>query len=268
MNFLYDLPDWLMGVCIVGAIVLLSFAFYFPAHTAWRRPFSDDEKNAAMTALQVIATINSLLLAFVAVSVWQSFDEADAAVVHEANTVSQLARDLAVFDSAQSLDARRTLREYAEMVVTVEWRDMGRGESNAQAWDAFDQIYVAVGTLEPDTPRREALLPEIWTRANDLLDHRRTRIHTSESEVPTTLWMVVLIGTALTIGTTVVLSPTRFNLWTIGLLAASMGLVFYLVVTMDRPFAGERNIGPEPFRVAIENMARWDAHFAHKPAGR
>jgi hypothetical protein len=46
-----------------------------------------------------------------------------------------------------------------------------------------------------------------------------------------------------------------------------MGLVFFLLVAMDRPFAGEESIGPGPFRVAIENMQRWDARFT-SPAER
>jgi hypothetical protein len=61
-----------------------------------------------------------------------------------------------------------------------------------------------------------------------------------------------------------VLSPTRFNLTIIGLLALSMGLVFYLIVAMDRPYAGEQSISPAPFQLAVENMDRWDAEIAHK----
>lgn len=268
MLFLYDLPDWLMGVCIVGTIVGLSYACYFLIHRLWRRSFTDDETNVSMTVLTVIATITSLLLAFVAVSVWESFNAAEDAVVNEANSVSELARDLAIFDSAQSRDARRMLREYAEMVVNVEWRDMQRSESNREVWNNFDRMFLTIGNLEPDTPRRAALMPEIWARANDLLDERRTRLHTSESAVPLTLWAVVLLGAALAIGTTVVLSPTRFHFWIIGLLATSIALVLYLVVAMDRPFAGEQSIGPEPFHLAIENMKRWDAEIEHSSAGR
>src|SRR6478672_6502881 len=83
-------------------------------------------------------------------------------------------------------------------------------------------------------------MPEIWATANDVLNERRTRLHTAEAAVPLTLWAVVLIGSALTMGTTVVLAPTRFHLWIIGLLATSIGLVFYLIAAMDRPFAVSR----------------------------
>ena len=40
------------------------------------------------------------------------------------------------------------------------------------------------------------------------------------------------------------LSPSRFSFWVIGLLAMSMGLVFFLIVVMDRPFTGDESISP------------------------
>ena len=48
------------------------------------------------------------------------------------------------------------------------------------------------------------------------------------------------IGTFLTITTTYVLAPSRFNVWMIGTLAFSIGLVFFFLIAMDRPFAGEQ----------------------------
>jgi hypothetical protein len=263
MLFLYHLPNWLMAVCIVGAVVALVFPGYVLIHRLWRRSFTEAETNVSMAVLTVIATIYALLLAFVAVSVWQSFGAAETAVVNESNSVGQLARALSLFDSPQAREARGTLREYADVVVTVEWPDMRRGQSSTEAWDAFDRMFHAVGQLEPDTPRRAALMPEIWSAANDVLSERRTRLHAADAKVPFTLWMVVLIGSALTIGTTAVLSPSRFSFWIIGLLAMSMGLVFFLIAVMDRPFTGEESIGPAPFLTAIENMDRWNAEFAH-----
>ena len=259
--FLYSLPGWLMAVCIVSTVVVLAYPGYFLLRRMFRRSFTERETNVSMDVLTVIATIYALLLAFVAVSVWQSFGAAETAVVNEANSVGQLARDLAIFDTPESQYARRMLRDYADVVATVEWHDLQRGQSNTAAWNAFDRMFHAVGELEPDTPRREALMPEIWANADDVLNERRTRLHTAEAAVPPRLWAVVLIGSALTIGTTVVLSPTRFHLWIIGLIAMSMGLVFYLIAAMDRPFAGEQSISPAPLQLAIENMDRWDAAF-------
>ena len=85
---------------------------------------------------------------------------------------------------------------------------------------------------------------------------------TSQAEVPGTLWTVVLLGTFLTMIVTVVLPPSRFNVAMVGALMLSIGLVFYFVVAMDRPFAGKESISPQPFEIAIVNMERWDSIIA------
>jgi hypothetical protein len=259
MLFLYNLPNWLMGMSVISLVVALAYAGYFAFHGIWNPSLTDEDKGVAMTVLAVVATINSLLLAFSAVSVWEAFQQADAAVVQEANNVSALARDLAIFDSTQSRTTRGMLRDYASQVVQVEWIDMQHGKANPEVWNQFDRMFLTIGAIEPDTPRRVAMLPEIWARTNELLKQRRSRLYTSESEVPGTLWAVVLIGTALAIATTFVLPRTRFNVLMIGALALSHGLVFYLIIAMERPFAGKESIKSEPFTVAIGNMDRWDA---------
>jgi hypothetical protein len=262
MLFLYNLPAWLLGICIVGPVLGLSFAGYFLFHRIYRPTFTDDDKFVALTMLGVIATINSLLLAFLAISVWEAFGAAETAVAQEANTIGELGRDLAVFDSRESREARQLLRGYTEKVVNVEWREMAHGDSSAEAWTSFDHMFQSLGRLAPDTPRRVALMPEIWARTNELLKQRRSRLSTTEAAVPGTLWAVVVIGAVLTIAVAFVLMPTRFNLTMLFVLAFSTGLVFFLIIAMDRPFAGTESISPEPYDSAIENMQRWDTEFA------
>jgi ABC-type branched-subunit amino acid transport system permease subunit len=143
---------------------------------------------------------------------------------------------------------------------------MRRGQGSAAVWDRFDRMFAAVGALEPDTTRRQVLMPEIWARTNELLKQRRTRLHASDSEVPLTLWLVVLIGTALTIGSMFVLPPTRFSFAMIGMVAVSSALVFHIIAAMDRPFAGEESVSSAPFESAIENMKRWDSEIVKQPA--
>ncbi len=259
MLFLYDLPNWLMGVIVIGAVLVGSFAGYFLFHRLFRPAFTDDNKAVALVVLTVIATLNSLLLAFSAIDVWEAFGAAESAVVQEANTISELGRDLAVYDSRESRDVRGLLRDYTEKVVAVEWLDMQQGQANIDVWNRFDRMFLKIGTLEPDTPKRVILLREIWARANELIKMRRSRLFTSESAVPGTLWAVVLLGATITLVATYVLPPTRFHGWMVGLLALSLGLIFFLIVAMDRPFAGKESVSPEPFTQAIMNMQRWDA---------
>ena len=262
MDFLYDLPNWFLGALISGVAVAISLGGYLLFCRFFRADFTADDRSLAMSVLAVVATINSLLLAFSAVSVWESFGSAEDAVVREGDTIGELARDLAVFDSVESRKARDTVREYTQLVVEKEWDDMRAGNANQDAWLASDDIFRAVGRLEPDTPKRQALLPEIWARTNEMVAHRRDRLHTSQSEVPTTLWIVVLTGTMVTVLTMFVLPRTTFNAVMIAALALSLGLVFFFIVAMDRPFAGRESISHGPFDAALDNMRRWDATTA------
>jgi hypothetical protein len=73
MLALYDLPHWIIGVGIVSTVVALTYAGYFTVRRAWSPVLTESNTTVAMSILAVIATVHSLLLAFAAVSVWDSF---------------------------------------------------------------------------------------------------------------------------------------------------------------------------------------------------
>jgi hypothetical protein len=265
MMFLYDLPNWLMGVLIVGSCVAFVLTAYFVFKKLVPGTFSDTQVSTSIGLVSVVATVMSLLLAFSAVSVWEAFNSADMSVTNEANDVSMLARDLASYGGEEALKTRSALREYATIVVHDEWQLMARKGHSEKAADQIDLIFHLAAKIESHSERDTVLLHEIWDRINQLTKHRRERLHISESEVPTTLWVVVLLGTTLTFLFTFVLPATRFNITLICGLAAAIGLVFFFIVAMDHPFAGKESISHEPFDSSIENMDTWDAHEKVEP---
>lgn len=255
---LYDLPNWLFGILICGGWVVIGLAGYVVFQRVCRAQFAEAERNLAIALLAVIATVNSLLLAFSAVSAWESFGSADRAVHGEATAISTLGRDLAVFGSPESNHARERLRTYAKNVVEQEWPDMRSGRANDSTWTAMDNMFRAVGNIKPAVPREVALMPEIWARTNELVRFRRERLYAGEAQVPGTLWAVVTFVTFLTIMATYVFPRTAFNLVAVAVLSGSLGLVFFFIAAMDRPFAGKESIGPEPIESSLAKMDKWD----------
>lgn len=253
---LYDLPNWLFGLLISGGWVMAGLAGYVVFHRFCRTSFSSDEKALATALLAVVATVNSLLMAFAAINVWEDFGEADGAVLGEGITLVALGRDLEAFDSAQSRRAGDLLKVYARAVVEQEWPLMRAGRAREASWAAFDDMFRAVGAIQPAQPREMVLMPEIWSRANELIKFRRARLYASDAQVPITLWAVVVVGTLITIVTTYVFPRTPFNLVAVGLLSWSLGLVFFFVAALDRPFVGKESIGPEPILEALRAMER------------
>ncbi len=257
MLFLYDLPNWMMGVLIVGACMGVMVGGYLLIRRRIRTVFTDAQVGAALAFLGVLATVTSLLLAFSAVSVWESFNTAESSVTAEANEAAQLARDLAVY-GPEAFPTREALRGYLRLAVDKEWPLLTRAESSAEAWNQLDEIFREAARIEPTSPRQEVLMGEIWARINALTRSRRDRMHASQASVPGTLWTVVLAGSVLTFAMTLVLPLSRFSVTLVACLAASMGLVFFFIVAMDHPFAGAEAVGSGPLQSTLANMQRWD----------
>lgn len=262
MMFLYDYPNWLMGLIVVGTVLVAVLTSYFIFRKIFHWDFSESQISSSMGLVGIIATIVSLLLAFSAVSVWDSFNDADNSVTNEANDGSMLARDLASFGGPEATKTRAALKEYLQIVVNEEWPAMQQGGTSEKAWKQLNVIFEDANAIESKPGREQVILGEIWQRINELTKHRRDRIHASQSEVPQTLWTVVLLGTALTFLFTFVMPVTRFHLALISGLALAMGLVFFFIVAMDHPFAGKESIGHDAFDSTITNMTKWDENVA------
>lgn len=271
---LYDLPHSLMGPLICGTWLLIGVGGYLAFHRVCRTVFAEGEKNLAVALLAVIATVNSLLLAFSAISAWEAFGSAEKAVRGEAVTIGALARNLAVFDTTESHAARDLLGGYTRIVLDEEWQAMRRGQKSDATWTAFEKVFTNIGQLHPSAPHHATLMPEIWVLTNELLKYRRERLYESEAGVPSALWIVVVVGSLLTIATTYVFPRTAFNTIAVGMLSLSLGLVFFFIVAMDRPFCGTEGIRPAPIEATLVKMEHWNevmrksAAVTPTPAGK
>ncbi len=257
--FLYDLSNGVLGALFAVGWMTAGVGGQAVFQRLCGVSFSETDKSLATAVLAVIATINSLLLAFTAVAVWEAYSEATRAVSGEASAMGELGRDLATFGTPPALQARERLKDYAEVVIEQEWPAMRREEQSTLARHAFDRMFRTVGELQPTTPREVALMPEIWARTNELVKLRRDRLGTVKDQVPETLWTVVFLGTLLTLLPTYVLPRSRFSQSAIAMLSLSTGLMFFFIVAMDRPFAGKESVSPEPFESMLQDMAAWDA---------
>lgn len=256
---IYDLPNWLLGLGLVLMWVVLGLGAQAAFPSRWRERATESDRNVALASLGVIATINSLLLAFSAVSVWDSFSAAEQAVSREATAMAQLGRSLAVYGTPEARLARERLRGYGRSVVGKEWQAMQHDDPSQTTLDAFDDFYRSLGDLRPSTAAETALVEQMWGQANDLLTQRRARLEASNGKVPVTLWVVVLVSSLLTLAPVAVLPVTGCTRSAFVVLAVALGLVFHFVAAMDRPFLGTERVTAEPIESALANMQRWDA---------
>src|SRR5206468_2087773 len=83
----------------------------------------EQHNDVAGFIIAVIGVLYAVLLGFIVVVMWQQFDEATKTAATEAELLSPLYRDAAVFPDDTGR-IRADLRRYAENVVTREWDTM------------------------------------------------------------------------------------------------------------------------------------------------
>lgn len=257
VSLLYNLPSIYQALLIVGVTVFSAFAGYAIVRRLRWLTVDAEQRSLSLTMVSIITTINSLLVAFAAISVWGNYNDADQAVAAEANSTSELARDLAAFDTPAAGVAARDLRTYVLQVIHTEWPSMQQRQlADPDTEACFNSFFASVNRLEPATLRQVVLLQEILKRANEMVKFRQQRLQKLVVSMPLTLWAVILIVSATSFVLLYVLPPQPFYVFLLGSWASTLGLAFFFIVAVDHPFAGEFSVTPDALQQALDKLVQ------------
>jgi hypothetical protein len=206
--------------------------------------------------LAVVGVVYAVLLAFVVVIVWQQFDAARAEVDREATIVLALYQDAAALDGLGP-DARPQIRRYAELVVEDEWPQMAKNQRESRRTeDGLNEIWTAFRAMEPRTDNEVAFYDAAVRSLHELSEVRRARIANSSSELLTALWAVLIAGGIISVAFTYFFGVRNLaaQALMVSALAALIGLVLALILSLDLPFTGGASVSPDRMRDAIEEF--------------
>ena len=104
--------------------------------------------------------------------------------------------------------------------------------------------------FEPKTAGQQILHAEAMHEYNEVVGLRRKRIHAIHAELPSVMWSVVLQGAALVIGVTYLLRVQHTIQFVLtGCLAMFIGLVVFVIASLDRPLSGPLAIDSKPYQL-------------------
>jgi hypothetical protein len=255
-DWIYSIPTWLSGSIIVfGAVAtsllaLACFHRFVPAEL--RRAHND----VAGFILAIVGVIYAVLLAFIAVSTWEEFNKAQDSADLEADMVDNLYVDSAGLPPALSFLIQQRLREYSRIVVAREWPAQRAGRLSIEGWKPLYQLNTAISKFRSSEGTAAALDAEVLHTANDLYRARRDRLVASTSKIPDVMWVITLLGGALTVGFSFLFGVPDFRLQLLmtGLLAASLTLVIVLIVAFDCPFRGDLSVSSDVYSRLFERV--------------
>src|SRR5215467_3215869 len=119
--WILQLHTILAGVVVVGISIGLSVLALAVFHLAVPHRIREAHNDVAGFTIAVVGPIYAVLLAFIAVAVWENFGRAEELIRREANLVGNLYRDTVGLPAQTAADLRHDLFVYAETVIQDEW---------------------------------------------------------------------------------------------------------------------------------------------------
>jgi hypothetical protein len=245
-----ELGGILVGVAVGVAALLYAVQVLVPHGI--RREHND----VAGFVYAVLGVLYAVMLGFVVVNEWESLEAVRSNTFTEANELGSLYWNSRALPPAQGRALEKTTKDYANVVIDHEWSLMDKGESSPQATQLVYTMRDEVNALPTNTPRAEAIFEQSLEHVNNLAAARRQRIDESSESVPNILWVVLILGSVLTVGYSFLFGLANF--WSHLLIAAPLGVMVVLVLIvidqLNHPFGGMVAVEPDAFHIFLDRL--------------
>jgi len=249
-SFVDAVPALVLVLLVVGAtlgVVLLGVWTVRRWIPATRDGF---DAEVSSQVLGVVASLFGLLLAFVIVIEFQSFNDAGDSVQTEADDLGAIVRDSYVFDGPGGAAVRRAIGRYVRVVVDEEWRLMRQGEESPAAWTSLDGVFAAMQAYQPVSSSQSAFYEDAVRHLNSVLEARSNRLSASDgNDLPLLVAALVVVGATVILGyaTLVGSRSSAFHAIGAGSIAVVVGFSLVVLLSLQFPFSGNLAISSQPF---------------------
>jgi hypothetical protein len=250
-------PIWLLGLLLIVAVPAAAVGIQFLVRRWWPRLAEGDHNDVAGFIIAIVGVIYAVLLAFVVIVSWEEFSQAEDLVGQEASALRGLYRETVAFPPEVRDRIEGDVLAYARSVVDQEWPAMSRGEPGDPAVAAsLDRMAEHLAALPTDTPIQQAYIGVEADRFGELVSFRSQRLDYVEQGLPPVLWVALVFGALLTIGFAMIfgLRSTGLHMIMTGSLAALIGVLLFVAVAIDHPFAGDVSVDPAPLVRVLDDF--------------
>ena len=259
-EWLFDIPLWIAGLVIIGTLcgfavvgLLLVRRRLLPR---LRVQAEDSEFTGAM--MQSVMVFYGLAVALIAVTVFQTYSETSKVVTGEATAINVLYRDVTSYPDPIRLELQNDLREYTDQVIHHAWPLQQRGQIPKLGIEHMTRLQAALIKFEPTTEGQKILHAETLRAFNQLIQARRLRLDTVTTGLPVVMWVLVIAGAFIGLSAAFFfkVEDARLHLIEVLLLAVFIGLVIFMILSLDRPFRGDLGIRADPYQLVYDQLMK------------
>lgn len=205
--------------------------------------------------LSCFGVFYGLLLGLLAVAAYQNFRDVENVVSGEASSLAALATDISAYPEPERKNMIWLLRDYTRDLIKIAWPNQRQGIVTKEGDYTISAVHERLLRFEPRTAGQEIMHAETLKKFNDYVEQRQLRLLAVSTSIPEVMWIVVLVGALMNI-TLVWLFDMRLmsHLFLGGMLSSFLGLMIFLIASMDHPFRGDVSISSEPFQEILDRL--------------
>ena len=260
MLWVYNLSLWQFGILCCATFVGIGIVGYFLTKplVRWLMGPPPGHNEGVDVIVGAVTLLYGLILALIAVGVWEQFTRADDAIGQEAAVLRSLYRDVETYPEPARTDLTHQLREYTKYVIEGEWPAGQKGHVSPTGSDMVTSFEKSLYQFEPPTERSQLVDASAISEFNKMVELRTARLHTVNAGIPGSIWAIILIGSIVTIFITyfLQLDRVRAQLTMTSFVTLLIGLVIFMTVEVDHPFRGVVSVTPEAFQTTYDLMTK------------
>lgn len=253
---LSNVPSALLCFVIIFFYVTGSVIGFMIVRKFYPYPRCKEHNDIAGFIFATLGVVYAVILAFTVVVTWGDYEKADDTASKELNGIASLANDTIAFPPEIGSRIRAELALYVKEIVYDEWPRMDRSYQSRKVDDIQKRIWNTYLCFQPATETQKILLAESVKNMNQLFEFRRQRLHFASTGIHPLLYVIMIVGSVLTIGFTMIFGTQNVTEHVImtACLAAMIGLTIFTIIALDYPFTGSFSVQPDDFIRIMKEM--------------
>jgi hypothetical protein len=199
--------------------------------------------------IAVVGALYAVLLGLIVVDAMQQYWKAREITESEVNNLADVYVLAGKLPEPTRSQVRKDCTDYAQQVVTTEWKQMNHGLYCPLARGKAIHLMQELVDFEPQTDSQRTLYSTMINDASTFWQNRQSRISIAQNGVPAVEWIVLVLGAAITVAFTYFfgLQNVKLQIIMTAMVAMLIALSLILLLLFAYPFSGDLCVQDEPF---------------------
>lgn len=265
MFWIYDMPSWALGFLIIGSLLLCSCIGLIMSRDWIYRYFkiTHDTLDSINGFFSAMGMLYGLLMGLVAVSAWENYQDVGNIVDIEATVIAQLYCDISALQEPSKTRLQNDLQDYLHYIIDVSWPAHRKGLIKRDGQLILTRFIKTATTYQPANAQQQIISAEVFTAYNSLIDARRARLQAIDTGLPAQLWFVIIIGGGIMVLMSyfIYMPSLRTHVLMNAAFSTLLGLMIFLIASLDNPFRGEVSVSADAYKAVLENVKDFDPGY-------